>query len=60
MENLLYQCLWGQLSATCSNATEVAQFPNRQYLVAVDPSQVRTMASERFDQIDLAFSLTFY
>ena len=38
------------LSTACSNATEVAQglLP-----VAVDHSQIRTMASERIDSIDL-------
>ena len=39
----------GQLSTTCSNATEVSQWA---VPLAVDDSQLRTMASATVDQID--------
>ena len=44
-----YHCLWGQLSTTCNNATEVAHW---QLPVAVDHNQLQTMASETVDPID--------
>ena len=40
--------MWGQLSTTCS----ILKQPNGELLVAVNHSQLRTMASERVDPID--------
>ena len=48
IENLL-SLSWGQLSTTCS---DLLKQPNWQFLVAVDHSQLRTMASETEDSID--------
>ena len=47
--------LWGQLSTTCSNAPEVK---NRQLPVAVDLSQLLSMASETGDPIVCQLSPT--
>ena len=49
--------MWGQLSTTCSNVTEVAQWGAP---VAVDHSQPLTMASETIDPIDWPLPLTIH
>ena len=46
---IYYDRMLGQLSATCSN---LPKQPNGELLVAVDHSQLRTMASETVDPID--------
>ena len=45
---IYYHRMWGQLSTTCSN---LPKKPNVILLVAVDNNQLRTMASETFDQL---------
>ena len=54
---IYYHCLWHQLSTTFHNAAEVAQW---ELLFAVNPSQVRTIASENLDQIDWPLPPTLY
>ena len=44
-----YHRMWGQLSTTCSN---LLKQPNGKLPVAVNYNQLRTMASEKVDQID--------
>ena len=56
-ENLLYHCSYGQLPITCSEDTEV---PNGQLPVAVDHSQLRTMASETVNSINSPLPPTLY
>ena len=43
-KRIYYLCLWGKLSTTCSNATEVAQWAIPS---CSRPQQLRTMASDR-------------
>ena len=46
---IYYHGMWGQLSTTCSN---LLMQPNGELIVAVDHSQLRTMASNMVDPID--------
>ena len=50
---IYYHRMWGQLSTTCSN---VLKYRNGELLVAVNHSQLRTMASETVDPIDWSHS----
>ena len=49
-ESTYYHHLWGELSTTCSNATDVAQWETP--IVTVNHRQLRIMASETIDPIE--------
>ena len=56
-EDYYYHLLWGQLSTTCSDATEVAQWAAPS---CSQPQQLRTMPSEKVDLIDWPLPPTLY